>query len=230
MVERMSQQQMNEEQQKELMEKIKKMSPEELREFQKKQCIFCQISTGKMQAKKVYEDEKAIGILDINPANIGHILLLPKEHYSIMPQLPEDVMTHLGILTKKLSHVLLKALKTAGTSVFIANGAAAGQRAQHFMIHIIPRQEKDSVGLFIPQQQIKEQDLEKLREVITERLGSVHEGHEKKETNVAEKKEEKVEKKETKSKPKEKSTKKAMTRPKKGDAVSLDDIAGLFGG
>ena len=223
----MSQQQMNDEQQKELMEKIKKMSPEELKEFQKKQCIFCQISTGKMQAKTVYEDEKAIAILDINPANLGHILLLPREHYSIMPQLPPEEMSHLGILTKKMSHVLLKALKAAGTSVFIANGASAGQRAQHFMIHIIPRNEKDGVALFIPQQQIKEQDLEKLREVIVGRLGT--QKHEIKEEKIekSEKIEKKVEKK-PKEKTKEKATKNVIK--KKRDAVSLDDIAGLFDG
>ena len=81
----MPQQQMTEEQVKELQEKIKNMSPEELKEFQKKQCVFCQIISGKVQSKKVYDDEKCIAILDINPANPGHVLLLPKEHYSIMP-------------------------------------------------------------------------------------------------------------------------------------------------
>lgn len=229
---------MDEEQQKELMEKIKKMSPEELREFQKKQCIFCQISSGKMQAKKVYEDEKAIAILDINPANIGHVLLLPKEHYSIMPQLPPDEMSHLGILAKKMSHVLLKALKAAGTTVFIANGAAAGQRAQHFMIHVIPRNEKDGVMLFIPQQQIDEKDLEKLREVIVGKLGSG-----KKEVKIEEAHQEKKEVHEEKSKKTKEIGKSAQQKkpaPKKKaikektktkeDAVSLDDIAGLFGG
>jgi histidine triad (HIT) family protein len=228
----MSQQQMNDEQQKELMEKIKKMSPEELREFQKKQCIFCQISSGKMQAKMVYEDDKAIAILDINPANIGHILLLPKEHYSIMPQLPPEEMSHLGILAKKMSHVLLKALKAAGTTVFIANGAAAGQRAQHFMIHIIPRNEKDGVTLFIPQQQIKEEDLEKLREAIVGRLGTQKQQKKEGKIEKPEKTEKKVEKKpkeKVKEKPKEKATKK-VKQSKKEDAVGLDDIAGLFGG
>jgi len=87
----------------ELMEKLQKMSPEELREFQKKQCIFCQIIAGKMKGKKVYEDDVCFALLDINPAQIGHILLLPKEHYSIMPQIPEEEIKHLGIVSKKLS-------------------------------------------------------------------------------------------------------------------------------
>ena len=85
-----------------LQEKIKNMSPEELKEFQKKQCIFCQIIEGKVQAKKIYEDEKSIAILDINPANPGHILLLPKEHYSVMPQIPEEEVAHLFMVSKFL--------------------------------------------------------------------------------------------------------------------------------
>lgn len=210
--------QSEEEQQKALMEKLKHMSPDELREFQKKQCIFCQIAEGKMQAKKVYEDEKAIGILDINPANIGHILLLPKEHHAIMPQLPEDILGHLGILAKKLSHALLKALKAGGTTIFIANGASAGQRAQHFMIHIIPRQEKDGVGLFIPQRQIREEDLANMKDVLAEKI-SGGKGAEKK--PQAEKKEKKSPKKEKKQK--------TQKIAKEKDDVSLDDIAGLFG-
>ncbi len=227
--------QSEEEQQKALMEKLKHMSPDELREFQKKQCIFCQIAEGKMQAKKVYEDEKAIGILDINPANIGHILLLPKEHHAIMPQLPEDILGHLGILAKKLSHALLKALKAGGTTIFIANGASAGQRAQHFMIHIIPRQEKDGVGLFIPQRQIREEDLAKLKDVLAEKIsGGKQKGAEKK-PQAEKKTEHKAEKKE-KGKParKEKKQKaanvaKETENKNKKDDVSLDDIAGLFG-
>ena len=95
---------MSPEQIEELKEKIKNMTPEELKEFQKKQCIFCQIISGKVQAKKVYEDEKTIAILDINPANPGHVLLLPKEHYTVMPQLPAEDIAHISIVAKFLSN------------------------------------------------------------------------------------------------------------------------------
>ena len=69
------QQQMTEEQMKALQEKLSKMSPEELKEYQKQQCIFCQIVSGKVQSKKIYEDDKCLAILDKNPANPGHVLL-----------------------------------------------------------------------------------------------------------------------------------------------------------
>ncbi len=137
--------QLTEEQRKELEEKLKNMSPEEIAQLQKQQCIFCQILSGKIPSKKVYEDDICFAILDINPATKGHLLLIPKEHYSIMPQLPEETLRHLFLTAKTLSQLLLKAMRVSGTNVFIANGLAAGQRAQHFMIHIIPRKEGDGI-------------------------------------------------------------------------------------
>lgn len=134
-----------EEQRKQWEEKIKNMSPEELQQLQKQQCVFCQIIAGKVPSKKVYEDPICLAILDINPAAKGHLLLLPKEHYAIMPQVPEKVLRHLSIITKNLSPVLLKGVRADGTTVFIANGAAAGQRAQHFIFHLIPRKSGDGV-------------------------------------------------------------------------------------
>lgn len=136
---------MTEEQRKALEEKLKNMSPEELAKLQKQQCIFCQIIANKIPVKKIYEDEQCLAILDINPAAKGHILLIPKEHYAIMPQVPEDTLKHLTKISKKLSQLLLKALKVSGTNIFIANGLAAGQRAQHFLVHIIPRKELDEI-------------------------------------------------------------------------------------
>lgn len=137
--------QLTEEQRKELEEKIKKMSPEELKELQKKQCIFCQIAAGKIPAKILYEDQKVLAFLDINPATKGHVLLLPKEHYSIMPQIPDEEMTILMTVVKRLSQVLLRILRVEGTTIFVANGIAAGQRAQHFILHLIPRKEGDGI-------------------------------------------------------------------------------------
>src|SRR3989338_8001094 len=96
--------------QEELAQKLSQMSPEELKEFQKKQCIFCHITAGKVDAKKIFEDDQVIALLDINPAQPGHILLLPKEHYAIMPLVPDEVLHHLFITAKKLSHTLLKAM------------------------------------------------------------------------------------------------------------------------
>jgi len=174
------QNQMSEEQMKELQEKLKNMSPEELKEFQKKQCIFCQIVSGKVQSKKIYEDNSSIAILDINPANPGHLLLLPKEHYSIMPQLPEEQITHIFSVAKMLSNSLLRGIEAQGTNIIVANGVEAGQRAQHFMIHLIPRKDNDGLKFELPQNTIDEKTLDNAADKISKALGRGYKDEEEK--------------------------------------------------
>jgi histidine triad (HIT) family protein len=143
---------------------------------QKQNCVFCRIIEGQIPSKKIYEDNVCIVILDINPAHVGHALILPKDHYQIMPQVPEKDREHLFKVSKHISNAMLKHLGVQGTSIFVANGAAAGQKAPHFMIHVIPRKEKD--GLFqIPKRKVPEKDLEKIQELfikkLSEKLGRV---------------------------------------------------------
>lgn len=164
--------QITEEQRREMEEKIKKMSPEELKEFQKQQCIFCQIIAGKVPSKKIYSDDRCLAVLDINPAAPGHILLLPKEHYAIMPQIPDEEIGHMFTVAKALSQVVLKKLKAEGTNIFVANGMVAGQKAQHFMIHIIPRREGDGI-LEISEHLVEEMIREKLSEAIGNRVNGL---------------------------------------------------------
>lgn len=131
------------------------LNPEDIAELQKQQCVFCHIVNDRVASKKVYQDDKFVAVLDINPANPGHMLVLSKEHYMIMPQVPEEDVGYLGMLTKALSLASLRALNSQGTSVFVANGVVAGQRAQHFILHIIPRMENDRIGLEIPERELK---------------------------------------------------------------------------
>jgi len=220
---------LTEEQRQALQEKLKNMSPEELREFQKQQCIFCQIIAGKIPSKKIYEDQHSLAILDINPAARGHLLLLPKEHYAIMPQLPPELLGSLFLAAKKLSQLLLKALKVSGTNVFIANGLAAGQKSQHFMIHLIPRREGDHI---IPVEE-KVLDTETRRKAVVaieNRLNQLV-GIKKKVVNMEEKKEsvsEEEPKAEKKEKGRKTTPKKEVAPPDKEEGISLDDIASLF--
>ena len=245
------QQQLSEEQVKALQEKLKQMSPEELKEFQKKQCIFCQIISGKVQSKKVYEDEHIIAILDVNPANPGHMLVMPKEHYSIMPQIPEDEIGHIFLVVKTLSNAALRILEVQGSNIIVANGIAAGQRAQHFMVHLIPRKEKDNVEFQIPQKTISEEKLTELRKTLARGLGTKTEEvkekippvpaipHDKKivEAEFQEKPmEQKPIKKQIKKqeiqkeKPTEKiKPKKETKEPEKKEGANLDDIAHILG-
>jgi histidine triad (HIT) family protein len=156
-------------------EDIRNMSPEQLRQLQKQQCIFCHIISKRVQSRIVYEDDQVMGVLDINPANPGHVLLLPKEHFSVSPQMPDDLVAHMGMIAKGLSKAMLRALGAQGTTILAANGVAAGQRASHFMMHVIPRREGDNVGIAPPQGQVSEEQLkmftDTLRPVVLKAMG-----------------------------------------------------------
>ncbi len=226
-----------------LQEKVKNMSPEELKEFQKQQCIFCKIVAGDVSSKKVYEDEKCTAILDINPANPGHILLIPKEHFPLMPLMPNELVEHLFLVAKELSRIMLTAVGADGASIFVANGSAAGQRAQHFMIHIIPRKTGDNVKLNIPVKEHSQEEIDDAVEKIQEKVDSVFKTKKKVVRKKAEKKETSGKKKKT---PKKKKTKKSSSKKSKkkktkkknkkkksekedDSGVSLDDIADIIG-
>lgn len=139
----------------------------------KERCIFCQIASGKISTKTVYSDNDVMAILDINPANPGHMLLLTREHYQIMPQIPDAIIGHLLNVAKKLSQISLRSLKTTGTTILVANGAIAGQRAPHFMMHIIPRVEGDNIGFAMPLAKLEESESKKIYAVLKERVNKL---------------------------------------------------------
>jgi len=148
-----------------------KMTPAELEELQKRNCVFCHIASGKVPAKKVYEDSECVAVLDINPATPGHVLLMPKEHHTVMFQMPEHLVGHLFVIAKGLSQAGLKAFQSKGTTIFAANGVAAGQRAPHFMLHVIPRMQGDNLALYIPSRALTEKEAGQIAMALTAALG-----------------------------------------------------------
>ncbi len=152
------------------------MDAEQAMQQQKQECIFCHIIAGRTAAKKVYEDDRFVAILDINPANPGHMLVIPKEHYQVMPQIPDEELSQLSFVIKSLSNACIKALGARGTTIFAANGIAAGQRASHFMMHIIPRMPNDGVKMILPEHQIPSHQMDqikvKLSKVLVEIFGT----------------------------------------------------------
>ncbi len=153
-------------------EQLKNMSPEQIAELQKQNCLFCHIASGKVPAKIVYEDEACIAFLDINPAARGHVLLIPKEHFMIMPQVPDETIAALSSAARKLSRAMISALSIEGTNIFIANGAVAGQKAPHLIVHIIPRTEGDGITCCdLPENQAKEEEVQWLQKSLASELG-----------------------------------------------------------
>jgi histidine triad (HIT) family protein len=109
--------------------------------------IFTKIINSEIPSTKVYEDEKCIAILDINPNNKGHTLVIPKEEYETILDCPKEVLHHLIDVVKMVSAKMEKALGCDGINISINNKPAAGQEIAHIHIHVIPRYNKDGYAL-----------------------------------------------------------------------------------
>jgi len=139
--------------------------------MEQQQCLFCGIAHKQVPSYIIYEDDKIIAILDINPLTSGHVLLFPKEHYPVFQAIPQDVMDHLSKAIRLISNTMLKALKATGTNIYNANGVVAGQKAPHVIIHIVPRYDSDGINsFFIPTVATDKEKMEKLREVFVDKI------------------------------------------------------------
>lgn len=142
-------------------------------QLMKDNCIFCKIIKKEIPSKIIFEDDICFAILDINPATTGHILLMPKEHYMLMPFVPDEVLGHLGVISKYLSDLLKVSFNPIDITNFIANGSAAGQKSQHFMMHIIPRYNDDGISFDISgKATLSLDELQALANQIKKRLGA----------------------------------------------------------
>jgi histidine triad (HIT) family protein len=213
-------------------EELANMSPEQIQELQKQNCIFCHIISGRVASKKIYEDDKVLAILDINPSNPGHILLLTKEHYQIMPQIPDDIISHVFMVAKSLSHACLRALKAEGTNIFIANGAPAGQKAAHFMVHVIPRMKTDGLGMFnLAEKKVSDDVLEQMRIALKNKVNELFGIKEREPIDMDDKKQQSEEKKpaeKEKTKNNQDNKKQHEEKQENKEKPNLDDISSFL--
>jgi histidine triad (HIT) family protein len=106
-------------------------------------CIFCKIANGEIPSRTIYEDERFRVILDLGPATKGHALILPKEHFSDIYEIPDDWAADAMLLAKKMAGIMQKNLHADGFNIVQNNGTVAGQTVFHFHMHLIPRYRND---------------------------------------------------------------------------------------
>ena len=122
-------------------------------------CLICQIVEGKIPSFKIGENQKAIAVLDINGANPGHAFVIPKNHYPIFEQVPDEDVGLIFDLANKVSIALFDLIGAEGTNLFIANGVPAGQTVAHFLINVVPRKQNDGINLQWKPKQLGEEEL-----------------------------------------------------------------------
>jgi histidine triad (HIT) family protein len=106
-------------------------------------CIFCKIISQEIPSEIVYEDENTLAFLDINPINLGHTLVIPKQHHENIFDVPEEILNNTMKVLQKVARSVDEI--SDGINVGQNNRPAAGQIVNHIHFHVIPRFEKDGL-------------------------------------------------------------------------------------
>ena len=113
----------------------------------KDDCIFCKIANGEIPSATVYEDSVCRVILDVNPANKGHALIIPKEHFDDMYSIDAETAAKIFTIATEVAKAQKAELNPDGLNILQNNGEAAGQTVFHFHMHLVPRYIKDNVTM-----------------------------------------------------------------------------------
>ena len=104
-------------------------------------CIFCKIVKGEIPAEKIYEDEKFLAFLDIEPVSHGHTLIIPKHHVEWMHEADDETISEIFRKTKKLMLAMKKGLPCDYVQIGVV-----GKDIPHFHVHLIPRMLSEQVS------------------------------------------------------------------------------------
>ncbi len=108
-------------------------------------CIFCQIVGGTSPAAIVYEDDVTLAFMDINPANPGHVLVIPKRHAKDLFEVDDDDACRVMRTVRRVAQAIDQALRPDGLNLIQANRPAAFQSVFHYHVHVIPRWHADGL-------------------------------------------------------------------------------------
>ena len=109
----------------------------------KDDCIFCKIIKGEIKSYKVYEDDKVYAFFDTNPINEYHTLVIPKNHYQDIFDIPEEELAAVIKAAKKIAKLFKEKLGVNNMQMFNNSGVKAQQDVFHFHMHLVPREESD---------------------------------------------------------------------------------------
>jgi histidine triad (HIT) family protein len=129
-------------------------------------CIFCKIVSKKASSSIIYEDHDVLAFLDIRPLTEGHTLVIPKEHYVDVFDIPPELLCKVQIVVKQVSLAVKKATNADGISIIQQNGKAAGQDIFHFHSHVVPRFENQKLPHFSELKEVERAKLDEMAEKI----------------------------------------------------------------
>jgi histidine triad (HIT) family protein len=110
-------------------------------------CLFCKIVAGDIPSTRVYEDDRTIAFMDINPGTRGHLLVVPREHSADLLAIEPDDLAACSNTARTMAARVKERLGADGVNVINSCGAAAWQTVFHFHLHVIPRYKGDPLRL-----------------------------------------------------------------------------------
>jgi histidine triad (HIT) family protein len=129
-------------------------------------CVFCRILKGEISAQKVFENEKAVAFLDINPVAWGHTLVVPRDHHELWTDLPAELAADLAKIAQQVARGVVKAVGAEGFNLLMNNHKCSGQAIPHAHFHVIPRKTNDGVRYSWPAKPYPAGDLEKAADAV----------------------------------------------------------------
>ena len=133
----------------------------------KDDCIFCKLANGVIPTNSIYEDDDFNVILDLGPATKGHALILPKEHYANIYEIPEETAGKVMMLAKRLAIKMTDRLGADGFNLVQNNNECAGQTVFHFHFHLIPRYENDGQNMLWNPTKPTAEELAEVKDILT---------------------------------------------------------------
>jgi histidine triad (HIT) family protein len=113
-------------------------------------CTFCNLIRGAGEVSVCHEDSDAIAFMDIQPVNNGHVLIVPREHYESLQEVPQEIGLHLFKVTMRLANAITQVTGCKDLNIVVSSGAEAGQDEPHFHVHLIPRRAGDGFDIPLP--------------------------------------------------------------------------------
>lgn len=137
-------------------------------------CSFCRIMRGDLPSSNVYEDELCIAIMDLQPINPGHVLVIPKNHVTLVKDLDDSVTQHLLLIGKRVGAAIRHSdIEHDALCYLIADGDEAGQEIPHVHLHVFPRFKGDGFRFLYPlgyMQMTERDELDRLAQTIKAQL------------------------------------------------------------
>lgn len=136
-------------------------------------CPFCLIAErADENVREVFRDDKAVAFFPIEPAVLGHILVIPHRHVSSVWDLSKEEAEHIGLLISRMSRVIVETVNSEGLNIIQSNGKVATQSIAHVHFHLVPRWSDDGLGRIWPtktnySEQAKDETWDALRDACT---------------------------------------------------------------